>query len=69
MATPQTTISTEAMDQLLAIRDSGATNMFARDVVQGLADGLAFDALSTWIDDHRTDYGSLIMGGIEIEKQ
>ena len=58
-------IDQEALEQLLEIRDSGATNMFDFNTVQRLAYEQDFYELVTWMDEHRNEYGRLIMYGAE----
>lgn len=58
-------IDQEALEQLLEIRDSGATNMFDFNTVQRLAYEQDFYELVTWMDEHKNEYGRLIMYGAE----
>ena len=54
-----------ALEQLLEIRDSGATNMFDFNMVQRLAYEQDFYELVNWMDEHKNEYGKLIMYGAE----
>lgn len=54
-----------ALEQLLEIRDSGATNMFDFNMVQRLAYEQDFYELVSWMDEHKNEYGKLIMYGAE----
>ena len=58
-------IDPEALEQLLEIRDSGATNMFDFNTVQRLAYEQDFYELVTWMEEHKNEYGRLIMYGAE----
>ena len=60
-------IDSTALEQLLEIRDSGATNMFDFNTVQRLAYEQDFYELVTWMEEHRNEYGRLIMYGAEGE--
>lgn len=50
-------------EQLLEIRDSGLTNMFDFHAVQRLAYENEFYELVNWMEEHRDQYGCLIMYG------
>jgi hypothetical protein len=50
-------------EQILAIRDTGLTNMFDIPVVQRLAYEQDFYELVCWIEDHRKEYVHFIMTG------
>lgn len=54
-----------ALEQLLEIRDSGATNMFDFNTVQRLAYEQDFYELVNWMEEHKKEYGRLIMYGAE----
>ena len=54
-----------ALEQLLEIRDSGATNMFDFHTVQRLAYEQDFYELVNWMEEHKNEYGRLIMYGAE----
>ena len=54
-----------ALEQLLMIRDSGATNMFDFHTVQRLAYENDLFELVTWMEEHKSEYGALIMYGAE----
>ncbi len=54
-----------ALEQLLEIRDSGATNMFDFNTVQRLAYDQDFYELVNWMEEHKNEYGRLIMYGAE----
>lgn len=51
--------------QILAIRDSGETNMFDVNRVQQIANHRGFYELVIYIEDHRREYCNFIMTGRE----
>ncbi len=53
-------------EQLERIRQSGETNMLARNVVQVIADQEGFWELVLWIEAHPGDYARLIFHGMEV---
>ena len=57
-----------ALEQLLEIRDSGETNMFAFNTVHRIAYERDFYELVTWMEEHKDEYGSLIMYGAADEE-
>lgn len=50
-------------EQILAIRDTGLTNMFDIPMVQRLAYERDFFELVTYLEDHRKEYVHFIMTG------
>ncbi len=50
-------------DQILAIRDTGLTNMFDVPVVQKLAYDRGYYELVTFLEEHRREYAHFIMTG------
>ena len=50
-------------EQILAIRDSGETNMFDVKTVQYLAYHRDFYELVTYLEEHRKEYVRFIMTG------
>ena len=50
-------------EQILAIRDTGLTNMFDLPVVQRLAYDRGYYELVCWLEDHRKEYVRFIMTG------
>ena len=50
-------------DQILAIRDTGLTNMFDIPMVQRLAYERGYYELVCWLEDHRKEYARFIMTG------
>lgn len=62
-------IDSKALEQLLEIRDSGETNMFAFNTVQRLAYERDFYELVNWMEENKNDYPALIMYGAEDEDE
>ena len=50
-------------EQILAIRDTGFTNMFDLPVVQRLAYERDFYELVCWLEDHQKEYVRFILTG------
>ena len=50
-------------DQILAIRDTGLTNMVDLPVVQRLAYERDFYELVCWLEDHKKEYVRFILTG------
>ena len=50
-------------EQILAIRDTGLTNMFDIPMVQRLAYDQGFYELVCWIEVHRKEYTHFILTG------
>ena len=49
--------------QILAIRDTGLTNMFDDPTVQRIAYDMAFYELVTYLEEHRREYAHFILTG------
>ena len=50
-------------EQILAIRDTGLTNMFDLPMVQRLAYDRDFYELVCWLEDHQKEYVRFILTG------
>ena len=50
-------------EQILAIRDTGLTNMFDIPMVQRLAYERGFYELVCWLEEHRKEYVHFILTG------
>lgn len=50
-------------EQILAIRDTGLTNMFDLPMVQRLAYDREFYELVLYLEDHKKEYAHFIMTG------
>ena len=49
--------------QILAIRDTGLTNMFDVRTVQHIANDRSFYELVVYLEEHRREYAHLILTG------
>jgi hypothetical protein len=49
--------------QILAVRDTGRTNMFDTNMVQVIANEMGFYELVIYLEDHRKEYAHFIMTG------
>lgn len=52
-------------DQILAVRDTGLTNMFDVNAVQRIAYDSGFYELVVFIEEHRREYVQFILTGKE----
>ena len=52
-------------EQILAIRDSGVTNMFDTRMVQHIANREGYYELVTYLEEHSKEYWHFIMTGEE----
>lgn len=55
----------EIREQIMAIRDSGLTNMFDINTVQRLANERDYFDLVLYIEDHKAQYVKFILTGQE----
>jgi len=53
----------EIRKQIIAVRDSGKTNMFDANAVQKIAFDMGFYELVNFIEDNRKDYAHFILTG------
>lgn len=51
--------------QILAVRDTGRTNMFDVNTVQRIAYDMEFYELVTYLEEHRREYAHFILTGEE----
>ena len=56
-------MDTKVKEQILAIRETGLTNMFDLSMVQRLAYERDFYELVCWIEDHKKEYTHFILTG------
>ena len=49
-------------DQILAIRETGLTNMFETNTVQQIANEMGFYELVEYLEHHRYEYAKFIAG-------
>lgn len=59
------TLPPAVKEQILAVRDTGLTNMFDVAAVQHIAYDMAFFDLVCWIEDHKKEYSRFILYGDE----
>ncbi len=52
-------------EQILAVRDSGETNMLDTRMVQVIADRMGFYELVVYIEEHKREYVNFIFTGEE----
>lgn len=55
----------EIREQIMAIRDSGETNMFDTRIVQYIDDREGYYELVVYLEEHRKEYVHFIMTGEE----
>jgi hypothetical protein len=60
-------VSQEVYDGLVAVRDSGAVNMFNRNAVAELARKSGFRETHNWIVANGLLYGKGVLNGFEVE--
>lgn len=58
-------IGNRLKEQILAVRDTGRTNMFDVFAVQRIANEMGFYELVVFIEDHRREYSQFIITGDE----
>lgn len=49
--------------QILAVRETGRTNMFDTNMVQVIADEMEFHELVVFIEEHKSEYVRFILSG------
>lgn len=49
--------------QILAVRDTGLTNMFDVSMVQRIANDMGFYELVVYLEEHRREYAYFILTG------
>ena len=50
-------------EQILAVRDTGLTNMFDVNTVQRIANDMGFFELVVYLEEHRREYAHFILTG------
>ena len=50
-------------EQILAVRDTGLTNMFDVNTVQRIANDMGFFELVVYLEDNRCEYAHFILTG------
>ena len=56
-------MSETVKEQILAIRDTGLTNMFDVRTVQRIANDRGFHELVVYLEEHRCEYAHFILTG------
>ena len=56
-------MSEAVKEQILAIRDTGLTNMFDVRTVQRIANDMEFYELVVYLEEHRREYAHFILTG------
>ena len=60
-------MDSKVKEQILAVRDTGLTNMFDVRAVQRIANDMGFYELVVYIEEHRREYAQFILTG-EVSK-
>jgi hypothetical protein len=60
--------SQEVLDGILAVRDTGLTNMFNIGMVIKIAKTLGYNNTTTWIQDNMREYVKGVIQGYEVAK-
>jgi len=60
-------VSKEVREGILAVRDTGRTNMFDIDAVKEIAYELGYEEVVDWIENHPGDYSRGIFEGFEVQ--
>ena len=61
-------VPSEVLKGLMAVRESGLTNMFDRPVVIRIAEEMGFEEAADWVETHRKEYAEGIFRGFEAEE-
>jgi len=56
-------MNSKVREQILAVRDTGLTNMFDVYAVQRIANDMGFYELVIFIEEHRKEYANFILYG------
>ena len=59
-------VDKEVRDGILAVRNTGRTNMFDAEKVKEIAYELGYAETKDWIEDHPSDYSKGIFEGFEV---
>jgi hypothetical protein len=60
-------VSKEVREGILAVRDTGRTNMFDADAVKKIAYELGYEEAVDWIENHEGEYVVGIFEGFEVQ--
>jgi Mg/Co/Ni transporter MgtE len=58
-------VTSDVLDGLKAVRDSGTTNMFDRPRVIEILEEMGFDQAAVWVNEHKEEYSRGIFQGFE----
>ena len=58
-------VPNEVLKGIIAVRDSGLTNMLDRPVVVQLAAEMRFEKAARWVETHRKEYAEGVFCGFE----
>ena len=64
--TSKVQITQAILDGIVAVQESGVTNMFVWGRVVQLLDEYGFEGAGEWVADHPQEYGRLIMFGADV---
>ena len=59
----------EVYEGIIAVRDSGRTNMFNIEAVKYWAFHMGYDETMVWLNEHRNEYGRGMIFGFEVEEE
>jgi hypothetical protein len=59
----------KVLDGLMAVRDSGLTNMMDRPMVARLAARMGFEATAVWVRTHTKDYAEGVFHGFAPQEE
>ena len=61
-------VPNEVLKGIIAVRDSGLTNMLDRPTVAQLAEEMGFEETAQWVKTHRKEYAEGVFCGFEGQK-
>ena len=62
------TVPNEVLRGIIAVRDSGLTNMLDRPVVARLAEEMGFGETAHWVETHPKEWAEGVLCGFERQK-
>ncbi len=62
-------VTQKVLDEIMAVRETGDTNMLDRQTVQFIADKMGFFRLVIWMEDNPKDYGRGILSGFKVVEE
>jgi hypothetical protein len=57
------------LDGITAVRDSGDTNMLARDEVARLCSKMGFHEAAFWVTSHKSEYSHGVFQGFQVAEE